>query len=134
MARIVDSDITREINLAEALGKLREAVKALKPANGHDPAPPKEFAAFAPAELLDITAAIACIPNDDSNIPAGASWKQWNDMGLRVYAATGGSDIGLALWLDWSKRSKAVRRSQNSRPMAALRDEPAKQDQPRRPV
>ena len=28
-------------------------------------------------------------------------------MGLRIYAATGGSDVGLALWLDWSKRSKA---------------------------
>ena len=107
MACIVESDITREINLAEALGKLREAVKAAKPKNGHDPEPPPEFAAFAPAELLDITAAIACIPNDDRNVPAGASWKQWSDMGLRIYAATGGSDVGLALWLDWSKRSKA---------------------------
>ena len=103
MARIVDGDITREIGLADALNKLRAASKA----NGHDPAPPKEFAAFAPAELLDITAAIACIPNDDSNVPAGSSWEQWNNMGLRISAATGGSDIGLALWLDWSKRSKA---------------------------
>ena len=107
MACIVDGDIAREINLAEALGKLREAVKAAKPKNGHDPAPHKDFAAFAPAELLDITAAIACIPNDDRNVPAGASWKQWNDMGLRIYAATNGSDVGLALFIDWSKRSKA---------------------------
>ena len=107
MARIVDGDITREIGLADALNKLREAARALKPANGHDPAPPKDFAAFAPAELLDITAAIACIPNNDDDTPHGASWKQWNDMGLRIYAATGGSDVGLALWLDWSKRSKA---------------------------
>jgi hypothetical protein len=107
MARIVDGDITREIGLADALNKLGEAARALKPANGHDPAPPKDFAAFAPAELLDITAAIACIPNNDDDTPHGASWKQWNDMGLRIYAATGGSDVGLALWLDWSKRSKA---------------------------
>jgi hypothetical protein len=106
MARIVDSDITREIDLADALNKLREAAKALKSANGHDPAPHKDFSAFEPAELLDVTAAIACIPNNDDDTPHGASWKQWSDMGLRIYAATGGSDIGLALWLDWSKRSK----------------------------
>jgi len=107
MARIVDGDIAREIGLADALNKLREAAKALKSANGHDLAPPKDFAAFAPAELLDITAALACIPNNDNDTPHGASWKQWSDMGLRLYAATGGSDVGLALWLDWSKRSKA---------------------------
>ena len=27
-------------------------------------------------------------------------------MGLRIFAATGGSEVGLALLLDWSRRSK----------------------------
>jgi hypothetical protein len=88
LAHIVDSDIKREVNLADALNKLRDAA-SVKKGNGHDQEPPKTFADWLPADLLDLLAAIACIPNRD------ACWDEWNNMGLRIYAATDGSEIGL---------------------------------------
>jgi hypothetical protein len=103
LARIISFHPETEITLAAALAKLRAAVAATdQPApktNGFDHA-------TAPADLLDIAAAIAVIPNDDSDVPAGSSWRQWNDMGLRTHAAADGSEIGLALFLEWSRRSK----------------------------
>jgi hypothetical protein len=102
LARIIEYNPEVEITLAEALDKLRAAVKELGPGpekgNGLDHSPP--------TDLLDLCAALAVIPNDDSDIPEGASWKQWTDMGLRIWAATGGSEAGLILFIDWSRRSK----------------------------
>jgi len=102
LARIVDYHPEIEITLADALNQLRAAVKETDPppakGNGFDYAAPQ-------ADLFDLCAALAVIPNDDSDIPEGASWKQWNDMGLRIYAATAGSNAGEALFIEWSRRS-----------------------------
>jgi predicted P-loop ATPase len=102
LARIIEYNPEVEITLAEALDKLRAAVKKLGPGpgkgNGLDHSPP--------TDMLDLCAALAVIPNDDSDIPKGASWKQWTDMGLRIWAATSGSEAGLVLFIDWSRRSK----------------------------
>jgi AAA domain/Primase C terminal 2 (PriCT-2)/Bifunctional DNA primase/polymerase, N-terminal len=54
------------------------------------------------ADPLDITAALAVIPN------AGpADWERWNRIGLAVWAATEGHDVGLAAWDAWSARNSA---------------------------
>jgi hypothetical protein len=105
LARIIEYRPEIEITLADALDKLRTAVTERvqpDPKKGNGLVDPTAY----PADLLDLCAALAVILNDDSDTPAGSSWKQWNDMGLRIYAATGGSDVGLALFLDWSRRSK----------------------------
>ena len=46
-----------------------------------------------------IARAIAFIPNDDDD------WKEWCDLGLAIYGATGGSDTGFAIFDAWSQRS-----------------------------
>ena len=51
------------------------------------------------AELADIRAALAAIPNDF------VSWIRWNQLGLAVFAASGGSGRGYALFSSWSRRS-----------------------------
>jgi RepB DNA-primase N-terminal domain/Primase C terminal 2 (PriCT-2) len=43
--------------------------------------------------------ALAFIPNDD------VDWKEWCDLGLAIFGATGGSDTGFALFDAWSQRS-----------------------------
>jgi hypothetical protein len=102
LARIVNYRPEIEITLADVLDKLRTVVtQDVQP----DPAKGNGLGHHYPAELLDLTAALAVIPNDDSDIPVGSSWKQWCDMGLRIYAATGGSDAGLVLFIDWSRQS-----------------------------
>jgi Family of unknown function (DUF5906)/Primase C terminal 2 (PriCT-2) len=103
LARIVAYDPAREITLGETIERLRAAAKTT--GNGHDSIPPKASAPMPPTDLYDVTAAVACIPNDDRDDPKGASWRQWNDMGLRIHAATAGGDVGLVLFLNWSRRS-----------------------------
>jgi Primase C terminal 2 (PriCT-2)/RepB DNA-primase N-terminal domain len=46
-----------------------------------------------------VARALAFIPNDD------VDWKEWCDLGLAIYGATGGSDMGFALFDAWSQRS-----------------------------
>ena len=54
------------------------------------------------ADPLDVTAALAVIPN------AGApDWEHWNKIGMATYAATGGSLVGFAAWTAWSERNSA---------------------------
>jgi predicted P-loop ATPase len=99
LAQIVDFHPEIEISLAEALTKLRAAASA----------PSDEETASKPngvdhqeADLLDLCAALALIANDDTGPD---SWSRWNDMGLRIFAASQGSEGGLALFLYWSRRS-----------------------------
>ena len=64
--------------------------------NGHDPEGPPT------AELRDIAAALALIPN------AGApDWESWNNTGLAIYAATEGAEAGWELWRDWRAKNPA---------------------------
>jgi Protein of unknown function (DUF3987)/Primase C terminal 2 (PriCT-2) len=103
LAGIIACNPEIEIPYQEALGKLRAATKAQPRPNGRDHS--TAFTGIAQAEWLDICAALAVIPNDDTDIPKGASWKKWDDMGLRIHAATGGSAAGYDLFSNWSARS-----------------------------
>jgi hypothetical protein len=49
--------------------------------------------------VSDIANALDKLPNDD--LP----WKQWNDIGLAIFAATGGSGEGQELFDKWSAKS-----------------------------
>jgi hypothetical protein len=46
-----------------------------------------------------VARALAFIPNDD------VEWKDWCDLGLAIFAATSGSDMGSAMFDAWSRRS-----------------------------
>jgi len=100
LSRIVEYRPEIEIACGDALAKLRAAAKTKGNGHDHDPLPP--FGGTVRADLVDIAAAIAVIPNDDRD---PGSWNQWNTTGLRLYAATGGSAGGYALFLDWSASS-----------------------------
>ena len=51
----------------------------------------------------DVRACLDAIPN-----PASNGWKEWNDTGMRVYAATEGADYGLEEWQRWSDKHPKV--------------------------
>jgi hypothetical protein len=70
--------------------------KAAPKANGHDHDGPPT------AEIMDITAALALVPNDGP-----PDWEAWNNVGLAIYAATEGAEAGWALWRDWSAKNPA---------------------------
>ncbi len=50
-------------------------------------------------ELADIAAALDVIPN------LNLHWEDWNRIGLAIWRATGGSDAGKDLFLNWSAKS-----------------------------
>jgi hypothetical protein len=52
------------------------------------------------ADFERIAAAIAVLPNDDLD------WESWNNTGLAIYRATGGSEEGFRLFDAWSNKSK----------------------------
>ena len=54
------------------------------------------------AEPLRIAAAVAAIRNDGP-----ASWDEWNKIGMAIWRATGGADIGFAVFDAWSARNAA---------------------------
>jgi hypothetical protein len=49
--------------------------------------------------LCDIAAALDAIPNPDLD------WESWNKFGMAIYAASGGSEDGFALFDTWSQKS-----------------------------
>ena len=51
------------------------------------------------ADIQDVVAALDVIPNDDP-----ADWDHWNNVGMAVWRATGGSDEGFDSWLKWSAK------------------------------
>jgi hypothetical protein len=83
-----------------------EFLEAVAPLIGAEP-PPRanghardHFAATeAQAEPLRIAAAMAAIPNSGP-----ADWAAWNNIGMAIWAATGGSPIGGEIFNEWSKR------------------------------
>jgi hypothetical protein len=97
LAKIVSSS-DNEIDLLQALDDLRERTGATTPSakSGLIYDAPKDLRARNPAH---IAAALREIPNDDLD------WAGWNSMGLAIWAASGGSAVGLAAFLEWSAKS-----------------------------
>jgi hypothetical protein len=62
-------------------------------------AEPRKANAVLTADDGRVARALAFIPNPD------VDWKEWCDLGLAIYGATGGSGIGFALFDAWSQRS-----------------------------
>jgi hypothetical protein len=48
--------------------------------------------------IAELRAAVKAIPNTELD------WEEWNNMGLRLYAASGGSAEGLEIFEDWSDK------------------------------
>ncbi len=65
--------------------------------NGHERKP-----GDAQADLLRVAAAVANIANTGP-----ADWETWNNRGMAIWAATGGSEFGRHLWHEWSGRHSA---------------------------
>lgn len=55
------------------------------------------------ASIDDVAVWMQWIPNGKVDDPL--EWVDWNNIGMALFAATGGSDEGSALWNEWSKRS-----------------------------
>ena len=89
---------SNETAIAEAPGWLIDlAVAASFGANGDAREPNADLE----APLPYVKAAVAAIPNDDLD------WESWNKVGMAIFAATGGSNEGFALFDTFSKKSKA---------------------------
>jgi hypothetical protein len=52
------------------------------------------------APIEQIKDALSYVPNLD------LQWDEWNRIGLAVWAATGGSEVGFAAWCAWSNKSE----------------------------
>jgi hypothetical protein len=52
------------------------------------------------ADSFELIAALNAIPND--GLP---DWDWWNRIGMAMFAATAGSDLGFAAWDEWSNRN-----------------------------
>jgi hypothetical protein len=90
----LDSLATEMWELAQAQGAVRKG-RASKAAPGEDKRAPIE----------DVISALSVVGNDDGwDTPA--SWEQWSNTGMAVFAATGGAPEGLEAWMVWSARSE----------------------------
>jgi hypothetical protein len=100
LARIVDRDPSREVDLGDALERL-EAAAAARGLRKATPAPWEQGAA-APAALAeddDLAALATAVPNND------ADWPTWNRVGMAFFAASGGGEAGWAAFHAWSAKS-----------------------------
>src|SRR5579872_5975361 len=50
-------------------------------------------------DMLDVLAALSAIPNHD------VAWVEWNRIGMAIWRATGGSELGYAAFAVWSAKS-----------------------------
>ncbi|MFT8247293.1 PriCT-2 domain-containing protein, partial [Roseomonas sp. BN140053] len=91
------SNTSAEIELTDALERLREAVEAAGLGKLGDGAPKASGQAQAPLE--DVADALRHIPN------AELPWEEWNRLGMAVFRATGGAPEGLDAWLAWSAQA-----------------------------
>jgi hypothetical protein len=103
---LADVPAVTEAQVTAFLAKVAEIIDA-EPAepkprprgkNGTAPGPDDNVV----ADIADITAALALIPNDGP-----PDWESWNSVGLAIWASTGGSGAGWVLWRDWSARNPA---------------------------
>jgi len=56
-----------------------------------------------PVSLAELTLAVAMLPNDDISWDPGETTRGWNAIGMAIYAASGGSAEGFALFDAWSQ-------------------------------
>jgi hypothetical protein len=74
-------------------------------------------------DAATLTTAMQLIPNDGP-----ANWEHWNAIGMALWAATGGSDAGCALWHEWSAGTRVTppprRKLAGSTTHRALRHKP----------
>ena len=95
IAKIVVSSDSSEIDLVEAVERLRDASGAATFA-GFGFKTDSKFRASDPAA---VASALSVIPND--NLP----WNDWNRIGMATWAATGGSEIGREAFAKWSAKA-----------------------------
>jgi putative DNA primase/helicase len=92
-----DSGVYRWLNdapIADAPGwLLKAAVEAGSESGERQSGEPQ-------ADAGRVAMAVAVIPNDE------LGWEEWNNTGLAIYRATGGSDEGLKVFDQWSRQSK----------------------------
>ena len=93
-----------EVHLDAAVEKLQLAVKngdkSGKASSAGMPTYSEIRASSVPeAEVTRLARAVATIGNED--VP----WDEWTRIGMAIYAGTGGTAAGLAIWLAWSSRS-----------------------------
>lgn len=82
---------------------LHELLEQIAPIIGADPPRRYNGVDHAPGEAqadpLRIAAALHAIPNNGP-----ADWEAWNRVGMAIWRATGGSDLGWDAWDAWSSR------------------------------
>jgi hypothetical protein len=98
LTRIVELNPDAEIDVHDALEKLREAAGEAECTERDAPAP-RVTSDLRAAELIDVTAAVAVIENDN------LEWAEWNQTGMAIFAATAGSAAGLSAWHAFSEKS-----------------------------
>jgi predicted P-loop ATPase len=96
LAKIVASSDDNEINLADAVERLRDAAGTLD----FKSAGVKSNGNLEAADHATVAAALAVIPNDT------LEWDDWNKVGMATWAATGGSEVGREAFATWSAKSK----------------------------
>jgi hypothetical protein len=90
LATIIESHDDAELDLADALAKLRAAAPEFEPRRRST----KE--GLPAAEIEDLRSALAVIPNDEDD------WNHWSEIGGAIHQATDGE--GLQLFHEWSAK------------------------------
>jgi predicted P-loop ATPase len=102
LAEIIDNSDT-EIDLHEALAELREASGRSAPRDTQTKTGGGSLMAALRTQLASnpdhVALALREIPNND------VSRKDWNQMGMAIWGATGGSDAGLKAFEEWSAKA-----------------------------
>ena len=96
LAKIVASSDDNEIDLIEAVERLRDASGAATFAGFG-------FKTSGKLEACDhaaVASALSVIPNND------LEWNEWNRIGMATWAATDGSETGREAFAEWSAKSK----------------------------
>ncbi|MEK9282738.1 bifunctional DNA primase/polymerase [Bradyrhizobium sp. ISRA442] len=89
----------KEGKKASSRGPAREKART---GNGLEERGGRRHQLKAGADLEEIEAALMAIPNN-----ASVNWAEWNRIGMAVFAATGGSTAGIAMFDKWSQKYPA---------------------------
>jgi hypothetical protein len=100
LARIAALAEDAEIELAEAVARLREAAGATEPDRSHAGVPGSGPRAASDPSMVG--QALAVIPNSD---PKVHHWEYWNVVGMTIWASTAGSEAGQLAFHEWSAKS-----------------------------
>ena len=103
LARIVALAEDSEIDLGEAVVRLREAAGVVEPSR------PTAASAASGSSLREasdhsaVASALAAIPNGTD--PKAHDWEYWNKIGMTIWASTDGSEVGRVAFHEWSAKS-----------------------------